>query len=101
MEIIIWGICIIVFGILLGEYQYKNLHKNRVSRRENIERTAGKEWKDSVDYDIELLELETVSYDMIPHHMIERRGSWRIAQNQMIDLRKFQEERNIEYSKML
>lgn len=53
------------------------------------------------DTDIDVLNIESVKTDFVPTTKIAMRGSWRLAQDMVMDSSDFIELRECEYSKSL
>lgn len=98
MVIGIWiTICICVV-VILGEVKYR-YSDQREKVKEN--RAASKDWKDNIDADLDSLFIERPNNEFISSQLLAMRGSWRLAQNQLMDKEIFSVLREEEYTKKL
>lgn len=93
-----WILMLLVIVVAIGEVRYRYLRKsyNKIEN-EIFNRTC----EDNVDVDLERLSMECVGDDFVSSQRLAMRGSWRLAQNQMIGLENFNNLKNEEYRKML
>lgn len=98
MIIGIWILAITCLVIVLGEIKYRYFDKREVII-ENKE--VSKDWKDNIDTDIDELFMEHANGDFVSSRSLAMRGSWRLAQNQVIGIQTFEAMRAEEYGKML
>lgn len=98
MIIGIWIATVIFVVIVFGEIKYR-LFDKKEAKVENKE--FAKTWEDSMDMDFDELSMECVNNEFVSSQSLAMRGSWRLAQNQVIGTRTFDEIRKEEYRKML
>lgn len=97
MIVFFWAISILFIGILISEIRLRRLRALKKSNRNFWK----KKWTDSIDTDIDVLNIESVKTDFVPTTKIAMRGSWRLAQDMVMDSSDFIELRECEYSKSL
>lgn len=97
MIVFFWAISILFIGILISEIRLRRLRALKKSNRNFWK----KKWTDSIDTDIDVLNIESVKTDFVPTTKITMRGSWRLAQDMVMDSSDFIELRECEYSKSL
>lgn len=98
MIIGIWLLTIICLAVCIGELRYRYLKNCKKNQKKNI---FNKEWEESIDIEVPKLSMEQANSGFVSSVSLSRRGSWRIAQNQVMGLETFEKLRAIEYSKML
>lgn len=98
MIILFWIICILIISVLIGEIRFRQLKiaRKSVNKKFNIER-----WTDSIDKDVDMLEIESFGVDLVPTTKLAMRGSWRLAQDLVMSMSNFVELRECEYNKSL
>lgn len=98
MIILFWIACILIISVLIGEIRFRQLKimKKSVNKKFNIEK-----WTDSIDKDIDMLEIESSGIDLVPTTKLAMRGSWRLAQDLVMSMSDFAELRECEYNKSL
>ena len=82
---------------LIGEIRFRQL---RVSRNINKRVHVGK-WTDSIDKKMDVLDIESIETEFVPTTKLAMRGSWRLAQDSVMDVSDFAELKECEYSKYL
>lgn len=97
MIILFWIIGILVIACLIGEIRFRQL---RVLRSTNKRFNIGK-WTDSIDKDMDVLDIEFNETEFVPTTKLAMRGSWRLAQDSIMSTSDFAEIRDCEYSKCL
>lgn len=97
MIIFIWFICLIIIITLFGEIRFRQLR----TRKKNREVFIAKEWSDNIDRDIDILDVETSTSSIVPTTTLAMRGSWRLAQDLVMDKSDFAELSEYEYNKVL
>lgn len=97
MIVLIWFICVLLIIILLGEIRFHQLK----TRKKNSGAFFNKEWADSIDCDIDILDVELSTPSIVPTATLAMRGSWRLAQDMFINEADFEELRACEYNKVL
>lgn len=98
MIIGIWMIITTCIVIIVGEIKYRCFDKKEVI----IENTkVSKDWRDNMDTDMSKLSMEYANGEFISSQSLAMRGSWRLAQNQVIGIQTFDVMREEEYGKML
>lgn len=97
MIILFWIISVLIISVLIGEIRFQQLRglKNN-NKKFNIEK-----WTDSMDKDINGLSIESVGTELVPTTKLVMRGSWRLAQDLVMNESDFTELRECEYSKNL
>lgn len=98
MIIGIWIIVIICIVIIFGEIRY-HFVDTKETLREN--KAVSKDWKDNIDTDMDKLSMEHTDNEFVSSRVLAMRGSWRLAQNQVMDTKNFSVSSSKEYSKML
>lgn len=98
MIIGIWIIVIIGFVILGGELRYRYFLKHKQLNMNNILKN---DWEENIDVDIERISTEHLKGDYVSSKVLAMRGSWRLAQERVLELSSFEELRHIEYRKKL
>lgn len=98
MIIGIWIVLIITIVIIGGELRYRCSLKEKQRDMSNVGREG---WKNNIDVDLERLSTERLKGDYVPSKVLAMRGSWRLAQEQVLELSSFEELKCIEYGKML
>ena len=98
MIIGIWVIAIVSFIIIGGEMRYRYSLKFKKS---NMNKVLRNDWKDNIDTDLERLSTEHSKGDFVSLRVLAMRGSWRLAQEQVLGLSSFEELKHTEYGKML
>ena len=71
------------------------------TRKKNREVFIAKEWSDNIDRDIDILDVETSTSSIVPTTTLAMRGSWRLAQDLVMDKSDFAELSEYEYNKVL
>lgn len=97
MVIGIWIIICICVVVILGEVKYRYDQREKV--RES--KVASKDWHDNVDADLHGLLIEHPNNEFVSSQVLAMRGSWRLAQNQVMEKEIFSILREDEYSKKL
>ena len=98
MVIGIWIAVIVCIIIIFGEIKYRCFDKKDVLRESNI---VSRDWKDNVDADMDKLTMEDTNDEFVSSQTLAMRGSWRLAQNQVMGKQTFSSLRTEEYAKML
>lgn len=98
MIIGIWILVVTCLVITIGEIKYRCFDKKEVLR-EN--KAVSKEWKDNVDTDMDKFMMEHTNDEFVSSKALAMRGSWRLAQNQIMGAQTFSVLRTDEYAKML
>lgn len=98
MIILIWLLIILVLTIIIGEARYRKLSKNLGTGLQTIN---SMNWKESVDVDLCKMNMEYIKDDFVNSTALAMRGSWRLAQENVMGEKTFVELRNDEYSKRL
>lgn len=98
MIIGIWILTITFIVIVLGEAKYRFFDKKEVTIGN---KEVSKDWKENMDTDLDELSMEHANGEFVPSRSLAMRGSWRLAQNQVMEIRTFDTIRAEEYSKML
>lgn len=97
MIILFWIISVVIISVLIGEVRFQQLKKLRnTNKKFNIEK-----WTDSMDKDIDNLSIESFGTELVPTTKLAMRGSWRLAQDSVMNVSDFTELRECEYSKSL
>ncbi|MGN1158021.1 MAG: hypothetical protein ACI4TK_17745 [Agathobacter sp.] len=94
MIILFWIISVLIISVLIGEIRFHQL-KN-INKKFNIEK-----WTDSIDKDIDGLSIESFGTEIVSTKKIAMRGSWRLAQDLVMNVSDFTELKECEYSKSL
>ena len=97
MIILFWIVCIFVISIIVGEVRFR--HLGIIKKDSKI--LISKDWKDSINADMDRLHMEKSVSDFVPTTTIVMRGSWRLAQKSVMDATDFTELKAIEYGKSL
>ena len=97
MIILFWIISILVIAILIGEIRFRQL---RAVKSTNRDFRIGK-WTDSIDKDMDVLNIECFETEFVSAAKLAMRGSWRLAQDLVMNVGDFMELRECEYSKNL
>lgn len=98
MIIGIWVLIVTCMVIIMGEIKYRCFDKKEVSRENKV---VSKDWKDNVDTDMDKLSMEQTNDEFVSSQILAMRGSWRLAQNQVMGKSTFSVLRTEEYEKML
>lgn len=98
MVIGVWLVTIICFVIIIGEIKYRYFDKKETARSE---KAFSRQWMESVDIDMDQLSMEYVENGFVSSQALAMRGSWRLAQNQVMGAKTFNQLRQEEYSKKL
>lgn len=96
--IILWVISMITLIIIMGEVRYRRSYIEQTSHK-NV--TISNSWKDDIDNNIEQLNIERLDSDFVSRNTLAMRGSWRLAQNQVIDNKTLSALLEEEYSQRL
>lgn len=98
MVIVIWLIILFVVIVVAGEltYRYFNTHKEN-----QINNVIPQRFEDSIDVDMDSLNIESTPDELISMQILSMRGSWRLAQNQTMSNETFAILRDNEYNKFL
>lgn len=98
MIIGIWITICICIVVILGEVKYRC-----IDQREKVRETkaVSKDWKDNMDVDFDRLSIERPNHEVVSLQVLSRRGSWRLAQNQVMEGEAFRVLREEEYAKKL
>lgn len=98
MVIAIWAILMLVMIIICGELRYRFLdRKETLIKNKYMSRT----WRENVNIDINRLSMEQTEDDFVSSRVLAMRGSWRLAQNQVMGLKSFNDLKREEYKKKL
>lgn len=95
MVVLFWIISILLIACLIGEIRFRQLRTFSKTKRKIC---IGK-WVNSIDKDMDVLDVE--SKEFVPTTKLSMRGSWRLAQDSMMDVDNFTEIKECEYSKYL
>lgn len=98
MIIGIWILTVACIVIVFGEIKYRFFDKKEVLR-EN--KAVSKDWKDNIDTDMDKLSMEHTNDELVSSQVLAMRGSWRLAQNQVMGARTFSMLRAEEYTRRL
>ncbi len=98
MVIGIWIIMCICVVVILGEVKYHCLDQRKKARESEM---AFKDWKDNMDTDLGGLFIENPNSEFVSSKVLAIRGSWRLAQNQVMERENFNILRDEEYTKKL
>lgn len=98
MIIGVWLVVIICFIVIIGEIKYRYFDKKEIERSD---RSFRRKWTESVDIDMDELSAEHIDNDFVPSQVLAMRGSWRLAQNQVMGVKTFSQLRQDEYSRKL
>lgn len=97
MIILFWIISVLIISVLIGEIRFQQLRElKNTNKKFNIEK-----WTDSMDKDINSLSIESFGTELVPTTKLAMRGSWRLAQDLVMNVSDFTELRECEYSKSL
>ena len=97
MIIVFWIISVLIMAVLIGEIRFQWLRALRnTNKKINFEK-----WTDSIDKDMDALRIEYFETEFVPTTKLEMRGSWRLAQDLVMNESDFAELRECEYSKSL
>ena len=98
MIIGIWILMVIFLVIVFGEIKYHYFDKSKNLKENKI---VCRDWEDHVDTDMDKLSMEQTDDEFVSTHALAMRGSWRLAQNQVMGRKSFHMLRSQEYNKML
>ena len=98
MIIGVWLVVIICSIVIIGEIKYRYFDKKEIERSD---KSFSRKWTESVDVDMDELSMEHIDNDFVPSQVLAMRGSWRLAQNQVMGVKTFNQLRQEEYSKKL
>ena len=98
MIIGVWLIAIICSIIIIGEIKYHYFDKKEIERGD---KSFSRKWTESVDIDMDELSMEHIYDDFVSSQALAMRGSWRLAQNQVMGVKTFSQLKQEEYSKKL
>ena len=93
-----WVIALICLIVIMGEVKYRHFDKKGLGRGDRI---FGQKWTESVDVDMDELSMEYIDHDFVHAQTLAMRGSWRLAQNQVMGLKTFSQLKQEEYSKKM
>ncbi len=98
MIIIFWLTILFAVIVVAGEltYRYFNLHKEY-----KMHCSIPQRYEDAIDMDMDSLIIESVPDELIPTQRLAMRGSWRLAQNQIMNNTTFSMLKKDEYNKFL
>lgn len=98
MIIGIWIIVCTCVVVILGEIKYRY-----VDQREKVResKAVSKDWKDNMDADLDRLFIEHPNNEFVSSQALAMRGSWRLAQNQVMEREIFSVLCEEEYAKKL
>lgn len=97
MIILVWMVSILVIACVIGEVRFRQLRVLRSMKKSfNIQ-----DWRNDIDENIDSLAIESTETEFIPTTKLEVRGSWRLAQDSMMDIIDFEEIKKNEYNKFL
>lgn len=97
MIVLIWFIAVLIIIVLFGELRFHQLK----TVRKNSKLFITEEWSDSIDRDIDILDVEMPASSTIATTTLAMRGSWRLAQDLVINKTDFMELSACEYNKVL
>lgn len=98
MVIGIWVIICIGVVAILGEVEYRYLSQKE---KPSETKATSKDWKDNMDADLDGLFIECPNNEFVSSRALAMRGSWRLAQNQVMESEIFSVLREREYAKKL
>lgn len=98
MIIGIWVLIVTCIVIIMGEIKYRCFDRKEVLRGNKV---VSKDWKDNVDTDMDKLSMEHTNDEFVSSQVLAMRGSWRLAQNQVMSTQAFSVLRTEEYAKRL
>lgn len=98
MVIGIWIIICICVVLILGEIKYRYLDQRE---KDKESKATSKDWKDNMDADLDRLFIECPNNEFVSSQVLAMRGSWRLAQNQVMERETFSVLREKEYIKKL
>lgn len=98
MIIGIWIATLFVIIVIVGEIKYRLTDRKGMT---TIKQALNRAWMESVDIDIDKLSIEQVPFDSVSMQKLAMRGSWRVAQNQVMGQEHFEMLCKEEYAKKL
>jgi hypothetical protein len=98
MVIGVWFLIVLSIVIICGEIKYRYFDKQREIRKNHM---VSDDWKDSIDIDMDYLSMEHASNEFVHSQSLAMRGSWRLAQDQVMGEQSFRMLATEEYTKML
>ena len=98
MIIGVWLAVIICSVIVIGEIKYCCFDKKEIERGN---KSFSRDWTEDVDADMDELSMEHIDNDFVSSRTLAMRGSWRLAQNQVMGVKTFNQLRQEEFSKKL
>ena len=98
MIIGIWLIAIVCSIVIIGEIKYRYFDKKEIERGD---KSFSRKWTESGDVDMDELSMEYIDNDFVASQALAMRGSWRLAQSQVMGVKTFSQLRQEEYSKKL
>lgn len=98
MIIVVWLVVIICSVVIIGEIKYRYFDIKEIERGD---KSFERKWTESVDIGMDELSMEHIDEDFVPSQALAMRGSWRLAQNQVMGAKTFSQLRQEEYSKKL
>lgn len=98
MIIGIWIIICISVVVILGEVKYRCLDQREKVRES---KAASQNWIDNMDADLEELFIEHPNSEFVSSQTLAMRGSWRLAQNKVMEREIFSVLGEEEYAKKL
>ena len=98
MMIGIWILTVISIIIVFGEIKYRFFEKREIITGN---KEVFKDWKENMDKDLDELSMEHASGKFVSSRSLAMRGSWRVAQNQVMEIPMFDAIKAEEYRKML
>lgn len=98
MIIGIWVTICICVVLILGEVKYRCSDQREKVKESKM---TSKDWKDNMDADLDRLFIERPNNEFVSSQALAMRGSWRLAQNQVMERETFSVLREEEYTKKL
>ncbi len=98
MIIGIWIVIMISAVIVAGEIKYRFFDKKEVVLEH---KKISKDWEDNIDTDLDGLSMEYANGEFVSSQSLAMRGSWRLAQDQVMGNQTFDKMRTEEYGRML
>lgn len=98
MIIGVWLAAIVCSIVVIGEIKYRYFDKKEIKRGD---KSFSRKWTESVDVDMDELSMEHIDNDFVPSQALAMRGSWRLAQNQVMGVKTFNQLSREEYGKKL
>lgn len=96
MFIVVWLIGVFVVAFLITEVYYRYIQRCKQQQRERIDAKIADKL---IEHDIGNLKIESI--DFVAKGALQMRGSWRLAQGNILTYITFKRLRDEEYKKML